>query len=505
MNPSYGTQPAPLSDAVSALGESTAAVVSSFRDPAGRVFLLNDRVLRLVTSEGADVLRQFLNTEIARALTADGQLVKTTFLDTDTRSLGLPTSQLSQVISANPRNVVVEHERIAPRSFPYEWSPRMLHAAGSLTLDLAERVLDEGFSLKDATPYNVLFKGSRPVFVDVLSFESREPHDPTWLPFNQFVRTVLLPLLANKYFGLRLDQLLFANREGLEPAEVAQLCGSWQKLSPLFLSLVFFPTWLGQKPSNGNKSIYRPRRLNNPEQAKFILQRQLKQLRRQLGKLQPVDRDSNWSGYMTAERHFSDDYLAAKESFVSEALKNARARTVLDVGCNTGHFSRLAATHGASVVAIDQDPAVVDAVWTRAALDNLDILPLVVNLARPTPAIGWRNQECPSFLDRAKGRFDLVLMLAVLHHLLVSEQVPLPAILELTAELTSEFLIIEFVAPEDPMFSSLVRGREELYRELTKESFERTANQWFSIIRSQQLSDARCIYLLGKRNAVGHV
>jgi SAM-dependent methyltransferase len=178
---------------------------------------------------------------------------------------------------------------------------------------------------------------------------------------------------------------------------------------------------------------------------------------------------------------------------------------VLDVGCNTGHFSRMAATHGASVVAIDQDPAVVDAVWTRALVDDLDILPLVVNLARPTPAIGWRNQECPSFLDRTKGSFDLVLMLAVLHHLIVSEQVPLPAILELAAELTSEFLIIEFVAPEDPMFRSLVRGREELYRELTKESFERITNQWFSIIRSHQLSDSRCIYLLCKRNAVGNV
>jgi hypothetical protein len=138
-------------------------------------------------------------------------------------------------------------------------------------------------------------------------------------------------------------------------------------------------------------------------------------------------------------------------------------------------------------------------VWRHASGAKLNILPLVVNLARPTPAIGWRNQECPSFLERARGGFDLVLMLAVIHHLLVGEQIPLPEILELAAELTTNFLIIEFVAPEDPMFHSLVRGREELYRDLTKESFEQFANAEFAITRSEQLNDTRWIYLLRKK------
>jgi SAM-dependent methyltransferase len=197
--------------------------------------------------------------------------------------------------------------------------------------------------------------------------------------------------------------------------------------------------------------------------------------------------------------------LQAKESFVSAAIENAKAQNVLDVGCNTGHFSQLAARNGARVIAIDQDPAVIDAVWTQAAAANLNILPLVVNLARPTPASGWRNQECPSFLERARGSFDLVLMLAVLHHLLVTEQIPLPEIMKLAAELTSAFLLVEFVAPHDPMFHSLVRGREELYRELTKEAFERVANEWFEIVRLERLSESRSLYLLRKRNAGGNV
>jgi hypothetical protein len=134
----------------------------------------------------------------------------------------------------------------------------------------------------------------------------------------------------------------------------------------------------------------------------------------------------------------------------------------------------------------------------------MKILPLVVNLARPTPAFGWRNEECPSFLDRARGKFDVVLMLAVLHHLMVKEQIPLPAILELAAELTSQYLIIEFVAPEDPMFRHLVRGRAELFSGLSKESFELAAVPWFEIQQSALLNPTRTIYLLRKRSRSGH-
>jgi 2-polyprenyl-3-methyl-5-hydroxy-6-metoxy-1,4-benzoquinol methylase len=451
-----------------------------------------------MTSQGAQELESFLKTNFASESIANGRLVDTKYLAADAE-LNLPATAIGAIPGASDGSVVVEHECFAPRNFPYEWSPLMLHAAGSLILDLASGALDESFSLKDATPYNVLFKGARPIFVDVLSFELRDARDPTWLPFNQFVQTILLPLLMNKYFDVRLDQLLLTHREGIEPAAVAQLSGFSRKFNPLFLSLVFFPSWLGNKKS-ANDSIYQPRKLQNADRAKFILERQFKQLRRQLDKLRPIARDSTWSGYMTSDRHFSEDYLQAKETFVATALENTKAQSVLDVGCNTGHFSRMAAERGAKVVAIDQDPAVVDSVWQSAATKRLNILPLVVNLARPTPAVGWRNEECSSFLERTRGNFDLVLMLAVLHHLLVSEQIPLPAILELAAELTTKFLIIEFVAPSDPMFHTLVRGREDLYRELTKESFERFASEWFSVVRSTDLSESRSIYLLRKRD-----
>src|ERR1019366_3194276 len=129
----------------------------------------------------------------------------------------------------------------------------------------------------------------------------------------------------------------------------------------------------------------------------------------------------------------------------------------------TGHFSMMAARSGASVVALDYDPAVVGSVWRRASAEKLDILPLVVNLTRPTPAVGWRNGEWPSFLERAKGGFDAVFLLAVIHHMLVTERVPLAEIVDLAAELTTGYVVVEFVSPGDSMFRVLVRGRDELY------------------------------------------
>jgi hypothetical protein len=124
-----------------------------------------------------------------------------------------------------------------------------------------------------------------------------------------------------------------------------------------------------------------------------------------------------------------------------------------------------------------------------------------VNLAQPTPATGWRNQECPSFLDRARGKFDAVLMLAVVHHLLVTDRVPLHDILRLAAELTNDLLIVEFVSPEDAMFQRIVRGREELHRGLTHEVFEAACTQYFDIARSHHLEGAtRWLYALRKRH-----
>ncbi len=136
---------------------------------------------------------------------------------------------------------------------------------------------------------------------------------------------------------------------------------------------------------------------------------------------------------------------------------------------------------------------------TATREEGLPILPLVVDLTRPTPALGWRNGECASFLDRARGSFDAALMLAVIHHMIVSERVPLREIIGLAAEIVTDAVIIEFVAPDDPMFRLIARGRDELHKDLTVEVFEAACREHFEIARSRRVNPTRQLYLLRKR------
>lgn len=476
------------------------AAPASFRDPAGRLFRIGGRVIRIVNSKGAPDLKAFLASGTSRGFVEGGRLIGTHVLDPATVANDLAYAGLASLLGADDW-LILEHQQIPFQSFPYEWPPEMLHAAGQLTVDLAESVLDEGFGLKDATPYNVLFRGPDAVFVDLLSFERRSPGDPTWLPYAQFIRTFLLPLLVNRHFGVPLDQLLIGRRDGLEPEDVYRLAGPFRRLSPPFLSLVSIPTWLNARHDQENLTIYRSKVLDNSEKAGFILGALFRRLRRALNSLAPKrGRFSSWSDYITSNNNYAEQQFRAKQSFVEQVMAEFSPQRVLDVGCNTGHFSLIAAKKGARVVAIDNDPVVVGETWRRACSEGVDILPLVINLTRPSPAIGWRNSECPSFLDRARGAFDAVFMLAVMHHMLVSERIPLDEIIDVADEMTTDILVIEFIAPDDSMFRRLARGRDHLFAYLTTELFEDSCRRKFEVIRSEHLEDAsRWLYLLRKR------
>lgn len=475
-------------------------IATSFRDPAGSVFQFDNRIFRIVSSRGSADLKAFLESSTAVEWTATGRIVGTDILEAEPSAHLLTQTGLNEMFEGVSGEFVAEHERVPFPSYPYEWPPEMLHAAGRLTLDLARSLLQDGLGLKDGTPYNVLFRGPSPVFVDVLSFERRDPRDPTWLPYAQFLRTFVLPLLANKYFGIGIQECLISRRDGLEPEHVYRWSSPLQRLRPPFLSLVSIPTWLAARHDPDDHAIYKKVNASQPEKAQFILTSLLSRLSRALDRVSPrITKHSAWSDYMTSN-NYSTEHFEAKERFVREFVTEYAPRTILDVGCNTGHFSALAARLGASVVAIDRDPVVVGQVWQNARAAKLNILPLVIDITRPTPGIGWLNQEAPAFLARANGSFDAVMMLAIIHHMLVTERVPLDDILRAAANLTNKWLIVEFIEPQDTMFRRLTRGRDELHSNLNYSVFEQACLKYFTIVRTQHLTGtARWLCLLSKR------
>jgi hypothetical protein len=185
--------------------------------------------------------------------------------------------------------LVLEHRPIDFPGYPCEWSPAMLHAAASLTLDLARDAPQSGYRLKDATPYNVMFEGAKPVFIDILSFEPDDSLDAVWRPYAQFVRTFIYPLLASRYFGLPLNETMLVNREGLEPERLMRLCSPLQPLRQPFLGSVTLPTLLSRH-RNETSNHFRPRMARDAGEASFLRNRLLKRARRLLDRSAPVAR-----------------------------------------------------------------------------------------------------------------------------------------------------------------------------------------------------------------------
>lgn len=476
------------------------SVATSFRDPGGFCTAVKGHILRVVEPGHVAQVEGFLNSACARKFAASGKLIPARLLAKTEVAQWLQSPEFARALNGRSVGAVFEHERIEFPAFPCEWSPEMLHAAGELTLDLALDALRCGYLLKDAAPHNILFQGTKPVFVDLLSFEPRAPGENLWKPYAQFVRTFLLPLLAHKYWGTSLAEIFTTRRDGLEPQELFARCTWFQKLRPPFLTLITLPTLLARKgESVGRAGVP----ASQEEKSLFILESLFNRLRASLNRLRPRPRAaSGWPRYM-GDHGYGQKAFVAKEAFVRHALAEFKPAKVLDVGANTGYFSRIAAALGARVVAIDSDARCAGECFVRARNEGMDVMPLVVDIARPTAALGWRNRECASFLDRARpavAGFDAVLMLALLHHLLITERVPLSEIIDLAAELTRSLLLIEFVPSEDPMFQRLLRGRDPLFAGHSRESFEKECLRQFKIVRAIELpGNQRWIYLLRRR------
>jgi SAM-dependent methyltransferase len=452
---------------------------TTFRDPAGSVVLSSEGVLRTVLPEHAAETLEFLATPLAQRLVADGHLIPTTILRNDADGL------------------LLSHPRIPFISYPAEWPPSLWSAAAELTLSLNAQLLAEGWILKDATPLNVLFTGTKPIFVDLLSIRRTDPTQPIWFAYGQFVRTFLLPLLAHSQLGWRL-QTAQTWRDGIEPEELYATLTWSHRLSYPARSFITLPVMLS-KLMKSNPASMQPRRIEDPEFTRRTLLKSVASLRAAIERTAPVQRASTWSNYAETAGHYSGDDHVGKHQFVSEVLATCTPKNVLDVGSNTGNYSRLAAATGANVVAIDQDTRALELLYAQSRQVGHNILPLCVDLSFPTPATGWQYRESFSFLDRCENHFDTVLMLAVIHHILLSSQIPLDRIAALAARISTRNLIIEWVPPTDPKFIEVLRGREAIYTHITESAFRNAFAPHFTVERETTLQNCRILLHMVKR------
>lgn len=458
--------------------QSVQSQAETFRDPAGSLRVVDDRVLRRVRAGHAQAALEFLRSPAAQDWVHRGNLIETHFLGQEDGEL------------------MLEHPRIFFPSYPWEWTASAWIAAAELTLDLCDSLLDQGLILKDATPLNILFRGTQPVFVDVLSVEQRDPESPLWLAYGQFVRTFLLPLVANKYLGWPLPGAL-QKRDGYEPADLAPYLNRWQRWREPFRSLVSLPLVLEKHHAQHSDAAKTVR--HQPNLALRVLRRNLNHLRNHLRKLDPRQQKTRWSAYATSAEHYSSDDHGQKQEFVRSSLQTTRSQHVLDLGGNTGIYSRIAADCGAEVISWDTDTGATEYQWHENRRLDVPVLALIANPARPTPAVGWRNAESLALLDRARGRFDCVMMLGFIHHLLLAEQIPLAEIGGLLRELTTKWAMVEWIPPTDPRFIDLLRGREAIYAHLTEEAFSASMKPHFSQELRVPLPNGRILFLFGAR------
>jgi hypothetical protein len=449
---------------------------ASFRDPTARVFYDQGRVLRgLDESSAADWDALAQTNFFAEALTR-GTIIGTREVDTDT-------------VSALGFARVLEHDRIPVISYPYEWSFDMLRDAAVLQLELQIAALREGMSVKDASPFNVQWRGTSPVFIDISSFE-RSSGGP-WVGYRQFCQMFLFPLMLEAHLGVPFQRHLVGNLDGIDPNEMSAFFTGRRRFAKGVFRHVYLhslATRRVKQPSEKVRSDLRESGLN-AELAHAAMRKVL----RLIQALRSKRADSGWNSYRQT-CSYTDDDRDAKERFIRSAMGDRRVGLTYDLGANDGAYARIAASFSDQVVAVDADDVTVNAMFRSLRADKIDnVLPLVMNLVDPSPARGWRNLERRSFHERAEP--DLVFALALVHHLAITANVPLPEIVSWLRSFGG-MLVVEFVHPTDPMARRLLANkRSGLFPNYNVESFEEALAERYAVIERTTLpSGTRTLY-----------
>ena len=455
----------------------------SFRDPDSTVLYTDEGVLRALSASGLEDFEALAGSRLFERFTGDGRLVATERVE---REIDAPALRGQEVAA------LLRHETIPFVSYPYEWPFGMLKDAAALQLDLLLAALDEDLILKDSSPYNVMWRGAQPTFVDVGSFE-RLPAGEPWIGYRQFCMLFLYPLMLQAYKGLAPQAWLRGSIDGIKPGEMSAVMSA----RDVFRRGVFAHVRLHAKLEARHGG--RPREVKSElRQAGFnkeLIRANVTKLRKLVGRLDWTPAKGVWTEYGD-RAHYTDADTEEKDRFVREVAGSRSHELVWDLGCNDGRYSRIAAEAGAGyVVAMDGDQGSVEHLY-RALRDegSRTIHPLTVNLTDPSPALGWRGLERKTALER--GRPDLVLCLALIHHVSIAGNVPIREVVDWLASLGGS-LVIELPLREDPKVEQLLAAkRPGTHLDYERGFFERCLGEAFDVERSLELSSGtRVLYL----------
>ena len=447
---------------------------ASFRDPSGFLFSRGGVLYRQVNEAYEKEYAKLMESGLYEKLVKAGLLI--------------PHVEVDQT-PAEPEAFfkIIQPERVPFISYPYEWSFGQLKDAALATLSIQRRALKAGMSLKDASAYNIQFVRGKATLIDTLSLETYNEGQP-WVAYRQFCQHFLAPLALMAWKDVRLNQLLRVYIDGV-PLDLTSGLLPWKTRLNFGLLTHIHIHATAQKKYSGVEVKSRGGSMNKQAMTGLI-----DSLDSTIRKLDWSPRGTEWGNYYDIT-NYSEAAFAHKKELVGEWGKRIRPALVWDLGANNGVFSRIAGESGANVVSFDIDPAAVEQNYRQMKSDKTEnILPLLLDLTNPSPAIGWANRERDSFSSR--GPADMVLALAVIHHLAISNNVPLAQLFDLFAE-TGEWLVIEFVPKSDSQVMKLLASREDIFPDYTRAGFESAFKEKFNIHSAVDVRESdRVLYLL---------
>jgi SAM-dependent methyltransferase len=459
-------------------------IPGSFRDPAGFVFEHEGRLHRWVAAAHAEDFDRFVGSGLYDELVRDGRLVGHEEVD-------LP-------VDGPPPHRILRPELVEFVSYPYEWCFSELKEAALLTLRIARAALAKDMVLRDASAYNVQFRGTKPVFIDTLSFGRYEEGVP-WVAYRQFCQHFLAPLAVAALKDVRLLPHLRNHIDGLPLDLAARLLPTAARLRPGLLVHLFLHAGFQERFSETSPDTKGARRASNARVTRAGLQGLLESLESAVEGIAWDPKGTEWADYYD-RTNYSDDAMRHKEELVDRLLEKSGAATVWDLGANTGRFARIAAAGGRRCVAFDVDPAAVERGFleSRAKGDGR-VLHLHQDLTSPSPSLGWANEERRSLEDR--GPADAVLALGLVHHLAIGNNVPLGYVARYLARL-GRSLVVEFIPKSDSQVKRLLSCREDVFPQYDPEGFERAFCEAFVICDREPIRGAeRVLYRMERRRA----